>query len=518
MSTAPLATATPTEAVSPSNTTLTTSLLLHSFDDRAWKLNFLELAKCNMMTRTFGQPSNVTPYLSEWIQKQHLDYTKFLAQLEGTSSPTDDVVTFNVCKLELLRQQGFQFQRIVPPGSNVEQSIQRAPPPPPPIHATTPPSEPAVAPSPSTETPETTKTVSRSELNWNERADRLREYRDEHGHCDPPVKESERKYRGLGSWVSKWRKIVKEASKVDDNNNNNNSDKYVIISPARLARLRDIGIIALRNKASRVERQEENWEKFFLEMKQFQEEQGHTIVPEKTHPSLRNWLVVQRKEYAKMSQGEPSQMTPLQLRRLTSIGFSFEARPKYTFDERFDQWIQYKEQHDGRDPTSANALGKWICKTRLKYHAKMAGQPSVLTDEQVDRLNQNGFIWSKAVTKTETLTWDERFQELCGYMQQHGTTVVPQNMTGLGQWVHKQRCLYQKHLGGETSSLSKDRIDRLNSIDFCWVVRERSLKRPVKHLSSSSESDEEEESAQLLSSKRHKVEALDYGHFSYGQI
>jgi hypothetical protein len=410
----------------------------------------------------------------------------------------DEPTIFNVSKLELLRQQGFLFQRI--PTSTKTTTATTAT-----VTETATPETP--------ETPEQNPGVfisasarqKRLEKKWNERADQLREYRDEYGHSDPSNKETE-KYKGLSSWVIKWRTIVQRTSKQQHQQNQGEhaptpdsplpTTATTTIAPAQLMRLLDLGITTTRNKTIKLERAERQWERSFDEMKQFQEKTGHTVVPEKSNPSLRTWLVTQRKEYAKLINGEPNQMTTSQLNRLTAIGFAFEARPKYTFDERFHQWIQYKQAHDGKDPTSKDAVGKWICKTRLKYHAKMAGQPSFLTDGQIERLISNGFLWSRQVNKTETLPWDECFDELCGYQSQNGTTVVPQNMTGLGRWVHKQRCRYQKYLGNESGALSKDRIDKLNSINFCWVVRKRSLKRPMQEMSSDDDDDDDEEEEQ----------------------
>ena len=50
----------------------------------------------------------------------------------------------------------------------------------------------------------------------------------------------------------------------------------------------------------------------------------------------------------------------------------------------------------------------------------------------------------------------------------HGHTLVPQSITGLGEWVHKQRKNYKKLKQGKPSPLSLERTLKLIEIDFCF--------------------------------------------------
>ena len=61
-------------------------------------------------------------------------------------------------------------------------------------------------------------------------------------------------------------------------------------------------------------------------------------------------------------------------------------------------------------------------------------------------------------------TWDERFDELIQFKNAHGHTLVPQSVTGLGEWVHKHKKLKQ----GKPSPLSLERTLKLIDIDFCF--------------------------------------------------
>ena len=69
--------------------------------------------------------------------------------------------------------------------------------------------------------------------------------------------------------------------------------------------------------------------------------------------------------------------------------------------------------------------------------------------------------------------WREHFDELVEYMEQEGHTIVPKHYINedgvrLGIWVSYQRIEYHRALQGQPSSMTQERIDLLNSLDFAW--------------------------------------------------
>jgi hypothetical protein len=67
--------------------------------------------------------------------------------------------------------------------------------------------------------------------------------------------------------------------------------------------------------------------------------------------------------------------------------------------------------------------------------------------------------------------WDERLQELATYKQVNGHTNVPQKCPSnkpLGTWVHNQRTQYRLFKANENSSMTPERIESLNELDFKW--------------------------------------------------
>jgi hypothetical protein len=72
--------------------------------------------------------------------------------------------------------------------------------------------------------------------------------------------------------------------------------------------------------------------------------------------------------------------------------------------------------------------------------------------------------------------WNERFNELLDYKKNHGDCLVPQRYPQnpqLGVWVNKQRAEYKLFKEGKKSSMTKERIQALESVGFIWAKRRK---------------------------------------------
>ena len=81
-----------------------------------------------------------------------------------------------------------------------------------------------------------------------------------------------------------------------------------------------------------------------------------------------------------------------------------------------------------------------------------------------------------AVFDSETgknVSWEDRFEQLVAYKEEHGDCKVPQSSGPLGTWVTNREQEYQKKHRGEKSTLSDDRERKLNDIGFTWQCRVR---------------------------------------------
>ncbi|MBK1877594.1 helicase associated domain-containing protein [Pelagicoccus mobilis] len=95
--------------------------------------------------------------------------------------------------------------------------------------------------------------------------------------------------------------------------------------------------------------------------------------------------------------------------------------------------------------------------------------------ERIPLLDEIGFEWE---IKPSTRSWDEMFEALRTFKEEHGHCNVPQNWKEdkqLGKWVNHRRGDYK--LG----KLTDDMIHKLESIGFVWNTRPNYKRGPSKH-------------------------------------
>jgi Helicase associated domain len=173
------------------------------------------------------------------------------------------------------------------------------------------------------------------------------------------------------------------------------------------------------------------------------------------------------------------------MQRLTDIGFIFHAKKCMTFEERLQQWVEFREQNNGKDPErcSSDGLSKWVRKLRERKWALDEGKKTSLTREQVDRLTALHFRWSSLIQlnrEPDPLSWDECFEELKLYPREHFNP-PPQN-TAVGRWCQCQRKFFRQLFNGETISIhntmTAQQIAKLNSVEGWQWTSTSSRPRP----------------------------------------
>ena len=96
--------------------------------------------------------------------------------------------------------------------------------------------------------------------------------------------------------------------------------------------------------------------------------------------------------------------------------------------------------------------------------------PKGMTKKRILQLEAVDFVWDALAH-----VWELQFQELCTFVELNGHAVIQERRGGaydpLARWASLQRHFYIKHKTGERTSLTEERIKRLNSIGFAWDVR-----------------------------------------------
>ena len=103
----------------------------------------------------------------------------------------------------------------------------------------------------------------------------------------------------------------------------------------------------------------------------------------------------------------------------------------------------------------------------------VSGSRHALNDNRIAKLNSVGFTWE--CNNRVNIPWEERFQDLVAFRDEHGHTRVPrkyQKDPALGEWCHTQRNSLKQGL----RCIFGERKDMLDSIGFEWSAERWSKK------------------------------------------
>ena len=105
-----------------------------------------------------------------------------------------------------------------------------------------------------------------------------------------------------------------------------------------------------------------------------------------------------------------------------------------------------------------------LSRTAVSFEGRRTQSPS----------NKNKHLSPSVVHQTKG-PWEERFQELLDFRQEHGHCRVPKRYAAnksLANWVSKQRQERRKYFQGKKASITPDRIKALEEVGFCWNAQQ----------------------------------------------
>ena len=135
------------------------------------------------------------------------------------------------------------------------------------------------------------------------------------------------------------------------------------------------------------------------------------------------------------------------------------------WNEKYQLLLEYYEEHGNIGAPSNYVikgvrLGRWLHTQRQAYKGIGGWR---ITEEHIEKLNALGMNWGKS---KNTITWDEYYELLKKYYNEHGNINIPKNYTvngiNLGTWINTQRQAYKNH------TLSPERIIKLEKLDIRW--------------------------------------------------
>ena len=144
--------------------------------------------------------------------------------------------------------------------------------------------------------------------------------------------------------------------------------------------------------------QADQWYLKFGELKEFKRAFGHCQVPHsfQQNPTLARWAKRQRYQYKLLQEGKASTMTEERVAALEDLGFVWDSHSSLWF-ERLGELKHFRQVNGHCNvPSSYPAnpkLAIWVKCQRRQYKLLKTGQPSNMTLERANMLDQLGFIW-----------------------------------------------------------------------------------------------------------------------------
>ena len=224
-----------------------------------------------------------------------------------------------------------------------------------------------------------------------------------------------------------------------------------------------------------------SWEKRYDQLVEFYKEHGHSNVPA-NHPGQLGVFVQNcRREYRHLEQGEPSSLTVERLNKLFEVDFvwakSREEAWEYYYNQLREFYNKFGHANVPELYPDSPALGRWCVNQRTHYRRRYQGEPSSLTEERIQLMEDLGFVWNYQRHKFEMM-----LKRLSKYFLEHGHINIStndQDNQDLRYWITIQRYYYHRRKrdlesrGASSVPLTEERIQSIETAipGFHWRVR-----------------------------------------------
>lgn len=239
------------------------------------------------------------------------------------------------------------------------------------------------------------------------------------------------------------------------------------------------------------------WRSNLESLRRYREDNGTANIPH-SGGSLGRWVHVQRLEYNRWRRALDSagvenyagSMTFDRAAMLEEAGMEWDPRQKQ-FDEMVDALRRFRDT-TGHINVGARKgrLSAWFYRQRRAYRDMLEGKnSSAMTKERTAVLEELGFRPDMFSNRTKALSlareqnqkktpkikvsWDRSFEKLKRYQRNNGHCNVPQLEGKLGRFVrHQRQLMMERQRHGAQTTLTDERIEKLESIGFIWDLNE----------------------------------------------
>lgn len=264
----------------------------------------------------------------------------------------------------------------------------------------------------------------------------------------------------LRNWVARQRKVYREMQQGQPRAGvdvfERRGRRYAReLLPHRVAALEKAGFVWSADGA--------RWDRRVEDLAEYRRKYGNCVVPYqyKDDRALAHWVHKQRREYRFYMQGRPSEMTEERIRHLDGMGFVW----KVDKNRRGSDWDKGKSDADvgaaganASDGVEGSSKGASRKKGRIRKRKRRR------------RANYNE-------AQTEEEEWNKSCALLEAYRSHHGHCRVgaacsdlsrpeAKRLKDFSSWQRKQ---YRLYVEGKESTLTEDRVARLNDLGFDWA-------------------------------------------------
>lgn len=285
------------------------------------------------------------------------------------------------------------------------------------------------------------------DLSWDKCYQAAKEYYAEHGNLMPSI--TDRYYKGvkLSRWIAQLRTYRKSGI----------CPSY--LTPERIGQLDAIGMVW--NVPDYI------FEKNYACCLEYYQEHGNLDIPlkyvAKDGTRLGTWVNGIRCAARNPSSCRGTPLTDSQKSRLDEIGFVWEPKKNILWKQYFEALVNYKKKYGNLDVPAAFTteegipLGRWI--RRQKNGA------DTMSGEKRKLLSDLGFVWDAPDP------WEEKFQLVKQYYDEHGDTNIPGNYVAdgvwIGRWLSEQVARMNRKPTGRSKSvklLTDSQIGKLHAL------------------------------------------------------
>ena len=201
------------------------------------------------------------------------------------------------------------------------------------------------------------------------------------------------------------------------------------------------------------------WKQKYKDYREFKENMGHEPSQGskvKSEKILSKWAVAQRGHY------KINKLSDDRIAILNLIGFEWDLMIKL-WNQSFNRYGEFKNKYKNEPSSRAKnkserEIASWVNKLRVNY------KKDKIDNDKIQRLNLIGFEWDLMIK-----LWNQSFNRYGEfknkYKNEPSSRAKNKSEREIGSWAHVQRRVYNKN------KLSKERIDKLNSIGFVWKIR-----------------------------------------------